>query len=102
MTKAGKYWVLAVIMGLLGLAEAVSGFVLWLALPGGGGGGGRGPGGGLGDLTFWGLSRHTWIDLHDWVAVALVVLVVIHVALHWKWLVRMARSLFKEKPKKLV
>ena len=102
MTKAKKYLVLAIGMALLGLAEAVSGFVLWLGFPsGGGGGGGRGLGGGLGNLTFWELSKHTWIDIHDWVAVALVALVVIHMILHWKWTVRMAKSLFREIPKKL-
>ena len=103
MTKAKKYLVLAVGMALLGLAEAVSGFVLWLGFPsgGGGGGGGHGLSGGLGNLTFWELSKHTWIDIHDWVAVALVALVVIHVILHWKWTVRMAKSLFRGAPKRL-
>jgi len=111
MTKAGKYWILAVGMALLGLAEAVTGFVLWLGFPAGGGGGGRGlggglggggfGGGGLGNLTFWELSKHTWIDIHDWVAVALVVLVLVHVILHWKWILRMARSMFSGKPRKL-
>ena len=40
---ATRNYVLALIMGLLALFEAVSGFVLWLVLPGGGGYmGGRG------------------------------------------------------------
>ena len=38
MTKAGKFWILAVIMGILGLVEAVTGFVLWLGFPAGGNG----------------------------------------------------------------
>ena len=104
MTKAGKYWIIAIFMALLGLAEAVSGFVLWLGFPDRGGGGGHrlgGGGGGLGNLTFWELSRHTWIDIHDWVAVALVALVIIHVILHWKWIVRMARLIFRGTPKRL-
>jgi hypothetical protein len=101
MTKARSYWIMAMSMALLGLAEAVTGFVLWLGFPTGGGGGGRGWGGGVGNLTFWELSRHTWIDIHDWVAVALVVLVVVHVILHWKWIVRMAKSLLRVKPQKL-
>ena len=96
MTKAKTYWILATGMGMLGLVEAVTGFVLWLGFPAGGGGGGRGwgGGGGAGNLTFWELSKHTWIDIHDWVAVALVVLVVVHVILHWKWIARMVRPVF--------
>ena len=103
MTKAGKYWILALIMGLLGLVETVTGFVLWLGFPTGGGGGGRGwgGGGGIGNLTYWGLTKHTWIDIHDWVAVALVALVVLHVVLHWKWIVRVGKNLFKGTPRKL-
>ena len=106
MTKAGKYWILAIGMALLGLAEAVTGFVLWLGFPAGGGGGGRHwggglGGGGLGNLTFWELSKHTWTDIHDWVAVALVVLVLVHIILHRKWIIRMAKSIFSGKPQKL-
>ena len=54
-----------------------------------------GGGQGTGQLAFWDLTKHTWIDIHDWVAVALTVLVVSHVVLHWKWIVRMAKSLAK-------
>ena len=101
MTKAVKYWIIAIGMALLALAEAVTGFVLWLGFPNGGGGRGLGGGGGVGNLTFWELSKHTWIDIHDWVAVALVVLVILHVVLHWKWIVRMAKLLFRGTPKRL-
>ena len=102
MRKVNVYWGLVVSMALLSLVEAISGFVLWLRFPAGEGGGGRGlggGGGGLGNLTFLELSKHTWIDIHDWVAVTLVVLVVVHVILHWKWIVRMAKSIFQGKPK---
>jgi len=100
MTKAGKYWILAVVMAVLGAVEAVSGFVLWLALPAGGGGAGRdwAGGGGTGSLAFWGLTKHTWIDIHDWIAVALVALVVLHIILHWKWIIRVGKSIFKGAP----
>jgi hypothetical protein len=92
MTKAVKYWTLAIIMGVLGLAEAVTGFVLWLGFPAGGSGAGR-LYGGIGNLTYWGITKHTWIEIHDWVAVALVAIVVLHIVLHWKWLVRVGRHL---------
>ena len=101
MKKAKVLWIMTINMVLLGLAEAVSGFVLWLGFPSGGGGGGRGSGGGgVGELTFWELSKHTWIDIHDWVAVALVVLVLVHIILHWKWIARMAKVPFKGKPER--
>ena len=53
MRKKTQNYILFVILFFLGLFQAVSGFIMWLALPHGGG-----------------LSRNTWIDLHDWVAVS--------------------------------
>lgn len=47
-------------------------------------------------LTLWGLDRHEWGDVHFWMAVALAVLLVLHVALHWTWVIvvslRLGRS----------
>ena len=79
MAKSTRNYVVALVMFLLALFEAVSGFVLWLVLPRGGGyRGGRGL---STEATFlW--SGDTWLDLHNWVAVALVVVVVIHLILH--------------------
>ena len=84
-----KNYVLFVIMFLLALFQAVTGFLMWLVIPGGGFRGGRGLV--TGDSTFiW--DRHTWIDLHDWTAVALLVMVIIHLILHWKWIVYMTKK----------
>ena len=33
----------------------------------------------------WGLGRHDWGDVHFWLAVAVGVAVVVHIALHWQW-----------------
>jgi hypothetical protein len=35
--------------------------------------------------TLWGWDRHDWGDVHFWTAVGLGGLLLIHVALHWKW-----------------
>jgi len=101
MTKAGKFWILAIIMGIFGLVEAVTGFVLWLGFPEGGNGAGR-LYGGISNLTYWGLTKHTWIDIHDWVAVALVAIVLLHIVLHWKWIVRVSKNLFRGTNRQLV
>ncbi|MFC1921628.1 DUF4405 domain-containing protein [Chloroflexota bacterium] len=101
MTKAIKYWFLAILMGILGLFEVVTGFVLWLGFPEGGNGAGK-LYGGISKLTYWGLTKHTWIDIHDWVAVALVAIVVLHIVLHWKWIVRVGKNLFRGTNRQLV
>ncbi len=42
-------------------------------------------------LGVWGLTRHQWGDLHFWVALAAVAIVVLHLALHWTWVVSVVR-----------
>jgi hypothetical protein len=89
MRKATRNYILALVMALLALFQAVSGFVLWMVLPRGGYMGGRGT-----DSAFlW--PRDGWINIHDWTAVALVVIVLVHIILHRGWIVRMTRSYFR-------
>ncbi|MFO0974223.1 MAG: DUF4405 domain-containing protein [Phycisphaerae bacterium] len=37
-------------------------------------------------LSLWGWGRHDYGDLHFWLAVSLLALVVVHVVLHWTWI----------------
>jgi hypothetical protein len=46
---------------------------------------------GEGGLLLWSLGRHDWGDVHFWMSVALGVLLVIHVALHWSWVCAMVQ-----------
>jgi len=93
MRKWLQNYILFIIMFLLGLCQAVSGFALWLALPSGQGyQGGRGAE--LDASTFLSWTRHNWIDLHDWTAVALLAMLIIHLILHWKWIVYMTKKSF--------
>ena len=90
MKSATRNYLVNIIMFLLLLLEVASGFVLWFILPRSGGyRGGRGL---TTEASFlW--TRETWITLHDWVGVALVVIVVIHLILHRKWIVSMTKRL---------
>lgn len=78
------------------LANRVLNFLLWLSfcvmcgtglllafrLPPGSRGG-RG-------LTALGMSRHQWGDIHTWVSYVFMALIVVHLALHWRWLWQIA------------
>ena len=95
MRKATQNYIVFITLFLLGLFQAVSGFIQWLVLPRGGYRGGREVGT-VADNTFlW--QRDTWVDLHNWIAVALVVIVLIHLILHWKWIVHMTKTYFTQK-----
>ena len=74
------------------LFQAVSGIVLWLVLPAGGGYRG---GAGLSERNTFLWERHTWIDMHSVVSLVLLVVVVIHLILNWKWIVTVTKGFFK-------
>lgn len=38
------------------------------------------------------LTRSDWNDIHVWAGLALMVGIVVHVVLHWRWIVRMLRG----------
>jgi fucose 4-O-acetylase-like acetyltransferase len=66
----------------------LSGLLTWLVLPSGGYRGGRNP---LFNVTWLGLTRHEWNDLHLWAGLAMMIIITIHLALHWRWLSCAAR-----------
>jgi hypothetical protein len=68
-----NYWVDA-LMGLLALAVGVSALLLWVVLPQG-----------------YFASRLLWLDIHKWSGLALSAVVLLHVLLHGRWLVRMTK-----------
>jgi hypothetical protein len=75
---------------LVMLAMIATGFLLkWVLPPGSRGGQG---------LQLWGMTRHEWGDLHFWLAVSLLSLLLVHVALHWAWVCALVARLASGKP----
>ncbi|MDD4924128.1 MAG: DUF4405 domain-containing protein [Dehalococcoidales bacterium] len=70
----------------------ISSYVLWFVLPRGQGihGNeycslqGEGVAGNLENV--FQLPRFMWIEIHSWLSVALTILVIIHIILHWRWI----------------
>jgi hypothetical protein len=67
---------------------SLSGLVAWLILPSSGYQGGRNP---FYNATFYSLTRHQWNDIHLWVSLVMIGIVLVHLALHWRWIVCTAR-----------
>jgi hypothetical protein len=65
--------------------------IYFLFLPVGGYQGGRNPLYGI-EIMF---SRSTWGDLHTWSSVAMILIAVIHIPLHWSWIVSMTKRMVK-------
>ncbi|MDR9364736.1 MAG: DUF4405 domain-containing protein [Balneolaceae bacterium] len=51
-----------------------TGFLIFFVIP---------PGSGY---AVWGMGRHDWGDIHFWIAISFLMMMVIHVILHWKWI----------------
>jgi len=78
-------------MSVLAALEVAFGFILWLILPSGGGYmGGRGL---LTEATFLSWPRHSWLGFHNWLGVALLAVVLVHIIVHRKWIVSMTKKL---------
>jgi hypothetical protein len=80
------------IVGVLFLAVSISGLISWLVLGGSGYHGGRNP---MYNAIVLGLGRDGWNDLHLWTGVAMIALTVLHLALHWKWILCMIKKFFR-------
>ena len=65
--------------------------IYFLVFPVGGFQGGRNPYYGIIIL----FSRHTWGDLHTWSSIIMTAVAVLHIAIHWKWIVGTTRRIFK-------
>jgi len=114
-SKAKLFFVVDALILVAFLASAISGLLLFAAQHGGyqggrnpnyeGGGyqGGRNPdfeqGGYEGEgnadsgQTVLFLSRDTWNDIHVWGSLAMIGGIVLHLALHWKWIAHMLKRL---------
>ena len=81
-------------ISLLGLA--FTGFIVKFVLPPGSGGHGRQLHEGLGRehiKALWSMSRHEWGDIHFFLAVLFLALMVVHIILHWGWIKNYFKSL---------
>lgn len=79
------------LVALIFIALAATGVIIHYTLPAGSGH----------SATLWGLGRHGWGDLHFWIAITGVALIVLHVALHWGWVCATTPRLVGMKPKAL-
>lgn len=68
---------------------SLSGLVIGLVLTGGGYRGGRNP---LHHLALLGFTRPDWINLHRWAGLVMLLIISIHLVLHWRWIICALRT----------
>lgn len=86
MQKWKINYIVDMLLFLCAIGLTVSGFITWKVLPSGR----LGRGGAEATLIF---SRHEWVDFHGWLAVTAIILLIIHIALHWSWIVSTTRRI---------
>lgn len=74
MTRHTSNFLLDLVLALDGLAVLTTGLLIGYILPAGSRG-----------ATIWGWTRHDWGELHLYLALGLVTLVLVHLLLHWSW-----------------
>jgi len=93
MRKTTRNYIIDAIFGLLLLIQGISGIVLWFVLSDNcryrGGTGCAAP-----STFLFGWS--TWIDIHRWAAVALLIIFALHIVIHWRWIYYMTKSYFRQ------
>jgi hypothetical protein len=78
MRKAMRNYWLDVVMALLALGVGISALLLWVVLPQG-----------------YFATRLLWIQIHKWTGLGLSIAALLHVVLHWSWLVRMTKRVLE-------
>jgi hypothetical protein len=66
--------------------------IYFLFLPVGGYQGGRNP---MYGITIF-FERETWDDLHTWFGILMIVVAVIHILIHWRWILSMGKRISHE------
>jgi len=86
-----RNWWIDAGLGVRAVLAALSG-IYFLFLPVGGYQGGRNP---MYSVTIL-FERSTWDDLHTWGGVAMISIVLVHLAFHWSWVTNMFNRTVKE------
>ncbi len=77
-SKGLRLWLLNLVLFTCFVLLSLTGLIPWLILP-------RGHRGELGAL------RHTLLELHEWIALLLIALVVLHLVWHWSYITANAK-----------
>lgn len=92
MEKAKLNYIVDALMTISFIITAITGVVIFLVMPSGV------PQGRY--QVFLGIQKHYWTAWHNWSGIIMLVLVLLHLVLHWRWIVCMTKSMFVKKQEK--
>ncbi|MCD4666551.1 DUF4405 domain-containing protein [archaeon] len=77
MNKAKLHYIIDVILLLVFIITALTGLIMFFFLTGG--------------------IKHSWSIIHKWAGIIMVLIALIHIILHWKWLTNITKNSFSNK-----
>jgi len=98
MKRSTLNFIIDTLSFLLLVALACTGSIIKYILPPGTGGRGRLLHEGRGTehiKQLWSMTRHEWGDIHFSLAAAFIILMAVHIVLHWTWIKSYAKSLLR-------
>ncbi len=85
MNQTKANYLVDILMGISFFVSAITGIVISIFLPRGIRQGGA--------QEFLGVTKSAWSTLHEWSGVMMILLVLVHLILHWRWMVCMTKSI---------
>ena len=82
MVKLEIRYFIDIFMLIIFIICAITGFVLWFALPSGSGGRGFSEG-----LSFLGVARHSWTTIHDYSSILFTLSISLHFVINFSWII---------------
>ena len=86
MNKQKINYIIDILLFIAFLATAVSGVIIYLFLPD--------EVKRSGQQEFLSITKHTWVDAHDIFGFIFIILTLIHLILHWQWIVCLTKNMF--------
>ena len=92
MEKTKINYFVDLLMLIFFVINSITGLIIFFFLPTGVKRGGY--------QVFLGIIKQNWVDIHNWSGILLILTIVIHLIIHWNWIVGMTKSLTQKKNKK--
>jgi len=84
-TKSNLWLDIAIFIAFI--TTTITGLLLWLVLP-------EGPGSRSAILL--GLTKESWISVHNWAGISMLFGAIIHILFHWKWIICIGKRYFQK------
>ncbi len=44
---------------------------------------------------FFGITKNTYINIHNWAGVIFIIFIILHIILHWPWIISIIKNRYK-------